>query len=1288
MFSAQGGIAVTAVSSRPRRRQRPRSEDGFQPPRAKRQRSTKHAEAGGDTELDTAAYEQAHCLAVEPVLEDGPSLAAGDTSIDLPVRGRKESDRPTYDSHSTLILDNGFYSATRLSALPEPLQRSSAPFRCVVSPEHANSLILTHNQVYVWAYSSGSSSISPSDFSTFNIPEPSPKHIDPLPLGAFTSSSSTSDAGMLVVIPATGKITFWQTISNNVILGLIKQKCNTVHGSIPGMMSGEFVTGLLNAEPSGFIITLSTGRVAHLTIMDAHGKASLNIRFLDLANRATSGGIFGGLRNVFSGASWRRNIAAANGGRSTQRGQREVIIATSSGLIEVWDIHWNNGSGLKTRMDATLEINRALKDKGLNSENGSLASVQVLDFAIKNNSKRSNDAERDLSLWVLFSVSGETISYFVVDLTFPENIPEAGRVFKIDYEGQLQDSADSTPKIYVPRPGKSAFIVFKNATVLVSLIPVEDSTKDGTPEFQDLVRLRDRDNFVVIGSTLDDCGDEHRRDCCVLVIQNYGLVHLSSLRLKTEVAQDIQLTTKLRLEQIVFFENAKDNPINFHHYKELSSKPRLEEAILNITDEILHSSSMYISSIAASLEHQMTMRSNALQALAKYIRNNHVELSYSIRWQLLWNAEKMAASKAIWALYNDLKKKYPEKDLYLGHLIETMGEKFKSSAKEGDGPEDPIRHWFIYDTWQMEHIIPWIMNGIRVAYNKPQSVTRDFIDKVWQASEISLAALETAFSFRRENAHLYGIDDISLALKSPQCAELSEFWTSLDVNYDETENLLDTELNTCIQWMRQLSLSGRTDAEDSPAKALEKNLSRQFAVFSQIYKERRQLCAVSEDRQVQNDGKLLEKAHRERRKPQLYKMAAIGHLEEAVTLAENFHDMTALVELMVEVHDKIDQKHPQKAVDRAIPGPREEAVKQWRSRIDSYFTRYGEPWADAFFTRQITAGQPAMLLIMREYKDDVTRFLRKTPGYGKLSWMNEVLGERNYDNAAKILTELATQHETNLWSKRVELALAKLSTLAARETQTGMQVNLSCFEDETELATIQESVYDNLPHLNEAIDESARLQIANDQFANVSVQSKPALRETLQRALAKLVTRCPVQGDELADLLTLMDPIPAAGLPEENEVAGHEFSLALRALNLSGSIKEDGAYRENLEKIVWRRCMIRDDWERISATAGKTDDEVEADIRSTALFKTIVDYTNGLGFDGESNHLHRPTDILDRVDVPHKLVARLLPEQRGHLSTELDDENSLLKHYIEKGNLEHWFSWIIEHGVPEIEQTS
>lgn len=104
MFSAQGGVAVTAASIRPRRRQRPRSEDGFQPPRAKRQRSTKHADAGGDTELDTAAYEQAHCLAVEPDLEDGPSLAAGDTSIDLPVRGRKESDRPTYDSHSTLIV--------------------------------------------------------------------------------------------------------------------------------------------------------------------------------------------------------------------------------------------------------------------------------------------------------------------------------------------------------------------------------------------------------------------------------------------------------------------------------------------------------------------------------------------------------------------------------------------------------------------------------------------------------------------------------------------------------------------------------------------------------------------------------------------------------------------------------------------------------------------------------------------------------------------------------------------------------------------------------------------------------------------------------------------------------------------------------------------------------------------------------------------------------------------------------------------------------------------------------
>ncbi|KAM5455559.1 hypothetical protein MaudCBS49596_001460 [Microsporum audouinii] len=1283
MFSSQGSTSVTSASIRPRRRQRPRSEDGFQPPRAKRQRSAKHAETSDDTVLDTAAYEQAHPLAVEADLDGGPSLAGGDTSIELPVRGRKEPDRSNYDSRSTLILDNGFYSATQVSTLPEPLQKSSAPFRCIISPEHGNTLILTHKHAYAWAYSSGSSSISPRDYSIFNIPEPSPRHIDPLPLGAFTSSSSTSDAGMLVVIPSTGKITFWQTISNSAILGLIKQKCNTVHGSIPGMMSGEFVTGLLNAEPSGFIITLSTGRVAHVTIMDAHGKASLNIRFLDLANRAVGGGIFGGLRSVLSGASWRRNIAAAKAGRSTQRGQREVIIATSSGLIEIWDIHWNNGSSLKIRMDTMQAISRALLEADLTSENGSLASIQVLDFAFKDTSKGPSDTEQDLSLWVLFSVTGQTTSYFVVDLAFPENRPEASQAFKVDDVYTEQDS-DSTPKIYVPSPGHSAFIVFKTAIALVSLAPYEESIDGNALEFQDLIRFRERDNYVVIGSALDDVIDEHRRACCVLVIQNYGLVHLSNLRLEPEGGNDTQLTTKLRLEQIVFFENTKGNPVDFHHYRELNSESHLEEAILDISDEILRSSSRYISSIAASLEHQMTLRSNALQALAKYIKDREVELTYLTRWQLLWNAEKMAASKAIWVLYNGLKKKYPGKDLYLGHLIETMGERFKSVTKDKDGPEDPIRHWFIYDTWQMEHIIPWIMNGIRVAYNKPQSVTPDFIDRVWQAGEISLAALESAFSFRRENARLYGIDDASLSLTNPRVAEMPEFWTSLDVNYDETENLLDTELNTCIQWMRQRPQNSDPEAEDTPAKILESNLSRQFEVFSQIYKERRQWCAMSGDRQIQNDGKSLEKSHRERRKPQLYKMAAIGHLEEAVTLAENFNDMTALVELMVEVHDKIDRKHPQKAVDRAIPGPREEALKQWRSRIDSYFVKYGEPWADAFFTRQITAGQPAMLLIMREYKDDVTRFLRKRPGYGKLSWMNEVLGEHNYDNAAKILTELATQHETNLWSKRVELALAKLSTLAARETQAGLQVNLSCFEDETELATIQESVYDNLPHLNEAIDESARLQIANDQFANIVVRSKPALRETLQRGLAKLVTRCPVQGDELADLLTLMDPIPVTE-GEDNEVAGHEFSLALRALNLGGSIKGDSGYRENLEKIVWRRCMIRDDWERISATAGKTDEELEAEIRSTALFKTIMDYTNGLGLDSESNHLHRPTDILDSVDFPHKLAARLLPEQRSHLSTELDGENSLLKHYIEKGKLDHWFSWIIEHGVPEVE---
>src|SRR6187402_653404 len=97
-------------------------------------------------------------------------------------------------------------------------------------------LTLTHSHAIVWPYAVNAP--SPETF-TFALPYPS-KHIsDPLPLGSLVSASASSaEPGLVVVIPTTGKVTYWESIASAATLDLIRQQRNGVELTIPGILSG------------------------------------------------------------------------------------------------------------------------------------------------------------------------------------------------------------------------------------------------------------------------------------------------------------------------------------------------------------------------------------------------------------------------------------------------------------------------------------------------------------------------------------------------------------------------------------------------------------------------------------------------------------------------------------------------------------------------------------------------------------------------------------------------------------------------------------------------------------------------------------------------------------------------------------------------------------------------------------------------------------------------------------------------------------------------------------------
>lgn len=1044
-------------------------------------------------------------------------------------------------------------------------------------------------------------------------------------MGTFTFSSGHLEPGLLVVDPSTGETVFWETVANSSILGLVKQRERGLHNLIPGLLSGESVIELVSIEPAGTILIMSTGRLCHVSVRDSQGKSAVKFQLLNTSSRATSGGLLEGLISAFSSTSWRRNIVAARAGRSYRRGQRAFVVATDSGLIEVWDVHWSSGGVLKTKVESATAIREALEVCNKSGEDYK-RSYELVDFTFRKEppiNAQDPEIESTESLWVLVSANGENgISYFVVGVDIQDSELSVGRVYPIQNNRPLveRQRPQWSPRLYVPDPGSTGFVVFEGGVVLLSLMPFRESPSsqllgddDKFPvPFQDSITFRDGKNFQVVGCGLENAMVELKHPSCLVMLRNFGLLRISARpRFRSSNGTDEgQIDTKSRLEQVVFY-GAESNPVDLACYEELSPQPAVfEDAAIKISNDILRSSSKYVPTTLPSLGEQMSLRSTALRALIAFINRRSVQLSYSARWTLLSHAEKLAAQMALWRTQGTILNESASGNSHLECILSQMGERFRTIP--GAGENDLVRYWFTYDTWRMEYIVPWILHGIQDTVSDSIRLDRELIWQIWQASELSLAILETVFQFRKEHEELYGLEGHRPDENGPvmpNYSEISPLWSAEKVHFAETERLLDAQLNTCLQWMRKTGPKGRSaDRDRTLIERIKQNGPRAFNALWQLYMERLHWCNSQPSADDQELGRTLQKSYSEHRKTQLYKMAAMGLLDDSIALAESFQDMDALVELIVELENQIRDRHPAGAGDPAY----DTEMGAFQRRINKYFQEFGEAWATPFYTRQIVSGHAEFLLLPTPYRVYITQFLRARPGYAKLSWMNDILGENDYDSASKSLGHFAATSETNLWSKQVELAIGKLSKLATLEISeppdlSNLQTDIRWFDDLSELARMQELLYEHVaPVIHGAIDQSAELQLANEQLGNVTVRSKPALREALRRGLAKLIAKCPIEPDELIDILTLMDPIGVTD-GEDSGIGGHEFGMALKALKISDLSRRDPEYTEILEKIVWRRCMIRDDWATINSTKQKGDKEVESAIQSTALFRLLED---------------------------------------------------------------------------------
>lgn len=1094
---------------------------------------------------------------------------------------------------------------------------------------------MTHSQATVWRYTQGHTVNDSTKSLVIHLPHPSSSTRNPLPLGLIVSTSA--EPGFLVVMPASGKVTYWESLSSATAIARHRQKQQGTHGSISGMMSGEAVCNVTEGEPHGFLLTFNTGRVAHMVVRDPQGHPSISVEYLR-GSADHAGGLLGSLRGVFSSAGWKRDIASVRAGISWQRGQRCAVVATTKGAFQVWDLNWNGMNSIMYEVDAREDLIKLLQEGGAipsDQMDRPISDIQgdfeVLDFTFLPQQGTGNEVARSTSkgsckLVVLTAFKGIHSSRFaLVGLNLTHGALAVDMVHPIScYTDPVPSESGFKPQVLLPETAQIAFVVFERSVVLVSLVQIEDSPSsqlqiesNAFPDpFQDAIDFRKDKGYRVVGCAAELPDRSQKGSSCLVMVSNFGIIRVVALPVKEgQSAFDrAAVTAQTKIEQAVFYGNLPQNLLDFSGRREISfEEDEIEEAALAVSESIMKSTSPYIPTLVASMDQQLQRRSTALADLMKHLKETNRPVTRPVRWLLLWDAEKMAACHALWRWYdNAIANKQKDEQNLLYETVFMLHERYKTENDPANYETDRVRHWFIHDAWRLEYLVPMAQVAIEELYNYSVEIeeTQDAATQarlLGEANDIQLSTLETAFEFRQKNAKLYGVDGehmVDGVLRSGY-EELPDIWTS-------THHIV-AKVRWFVDASREMAIKHDDVDEDGVmVKLIEKLIEdspRLVQLCCQTHIERFRWLNSRPD--MKEEGWKIQKDHFEIRKIMFVKLSEIGLGREGIKLAEKYREMGALADIIHYALEEETQHSTQPGVPDIERQEASQITQLLRKQILSYFGRFGHAWADAYFTKQINLGYSIeMLNDTASYKEHLTQFFRSHPEYAKLSWMSEVHSEHNYVTAAKDL-ETAEKQETSLWGKKIALSMSKLAILAGKTAKQANEESVNTLIHKTDQSiavfTAQEELYNYIrPVFRNAIDSTAENQLVADQYCKRFVKDKPTLGKVLKHNLAELIARKALQPFELADILTLMDE---EGLyPDDHGFADSRFFTALKVMRIASTI-EGARLRNDLdERIIWRRCMNLDDWEAINHTELKGDTQVEVETGSTALFKTLKEW--------------------------------------------------------------------------------
>jgi nuclear pore complex protein Nup133 len=1078
---------------------------------------------------------------------------------------------------------------------------------------------VTSHEALIWDYNN---STGPTKSLALPLP-PTIKGSEPLPLGAIVRNGPTNDFGVVVIAPSTGKIVFWENVDSAEARSHFPQRHQGVEGLIK-VYSGECITDLVDVEHAGYMLVFSSGRLAQLTLRDTQGRPSINTTVLSAPNG--SNGSFFSLKGLLGGAI-RKTIASVKARPSESKGQMEVITATRNGLFHLWDLTWSGQQTFKREIDVRANVLYTMQ-QGTPPETRGQQDVHMLDFAIMEEQPIHGNG----GILALVALSGRSmLDYFLLELDLSGTTGKVNRAIPLRNFHQAELPKEPVGTLLLPSPGHTALVQFSGAIVLASLTEPEESPEaqlfsdsgSSILPFQDCVYFKDDAHVQLVGHALEQSSRKDKRSSALVFVQDYGILQISAYRLLNVNVNDDddnrrKVTALSKILQATFFSTIPGTILDFSTRARYSfSQAEVENAAAKISSAILSSSFEHFEKVTASLDEQLGKRAFALRTLNSHLRSEYPPLSFSARWQLLWHAEKLAAAQQLWKWFQGKlqdqqqhPESYPEKIL-MGDIVKALNEKYKTPLDPKKGETDPVRQFFLKDVDSLGILIPWGWNYLRLFYINSETKERSSVmQRLSEANDVFLITLETSFSFRQANIERYGLDPDAFQdgiLKAGHGYDmLPHFWTSSHNIVSSIRSLVDVGRNLAEDNFEQ-------GVEVELAQKVGKDNPRLVKIGCQTHIERFRWALEQSEEKTRETGRNLREEWKTNVRPtHIYGLMSIGLATDGMNLAELYQDMPTLAKL---VWDETAWLEANKAKSQSKIEQAEITVRlnRIKERIARYFDQYGEKWAKAYFTKHIVENKSGQLLQKAApYQKFLTDFLRSEPNHERLSWINEVIAEKDYEAAGLRLYTAAKGQETNAWCSKVELSLAKLAMLCKDEVKPDMPERqklksndpqyLASKERNDQLrslaykhintgldhAKIQDLVYERLvPAITTSLDDETTVENLMKEFGQGRLAERPALQSLLRQGFDDLVHHRLMDPCLMIDVLTLMTYDEKAE-PPADYLHSHEFAFALRILALNWD-QIQRTTRTGLVGVIWKRLILKDDWARINDTKDISD---------------------------------------------------------------------------------------------------